>query len=187
MSGVPGSRLTAYMAAHIDSPLQHSYDDDVEQKYLDHAQTLHDNVMSYGVTMRPEPGSKPLEVEKNEWYGVGGATDPRTGKRFPETIYNFGHASQQFNRESALQHVLRTEGMNIDRAAGRTPSGRPWGPAYAGGWNEETPKGRRAVLDYSDVYYGRRGRSQAVKKGIERGERAVFDAKNLSEIRIKGS
>ena len=190
MAGVPGSRLTAFMSAHVDSPLQKSYDPEVERKYVEHAKTLADNVRADGITMRPEPGNKPLPVGQNEWYGVGGAANPQTGVREPERRYPLhGDPSVQFNNEHALEHVLRTEGMNIARKAGRTTDGKAWPPAYAGGWNAPNEKtGKPEVtLDYSSVYRGKAGRGRAIKAAAQRGERAVFDAKNIDDIPVEPS
>lgn len=188
MSGVSGSRLTAMMSAHVDSPLQKSYDPEVEQKYADHAATLADAVRADGVTMRPEPGNNPLSVGEKEWYGVGGAANPHTGVREPERRYPLhGSPSVQFNNEHALEHILRTEGMNIDRKAANTVDGKKWPPAYAGGWNapnEETGQ-PEVTLDYTSVFRGRRGRAAAVKYAAQRGERAVFDAKAVDDIPVK--
>lgn len=176
------------MSAHVDSPLQTSYDPAVEAKYVAHARTLADNVRADGVTMRPEPGNKPLPVGETQWYGVGGAKNPRTGTREPERRYPLsGHASVQFNNEHALEHILRTEGMNLDRKASRTTDGKKWPAGYAGGWNapnEQTGE-PEVTLDYSSVFRGgESARKAALKYAAQRGERAVFDAKKIEDIPV---
>ena len=190
MAGVPGSRLTAFLSAHVDSPLQMSYDPAVEQKYVDHAKVFADNVRADGVTMRPEPGNKPLPVGESSWYGVGGAMNPRTGAREPERRYPLGEGvSQQFNNEHALEHILRTEGMNIDRKAGRTTDGKQWPPGFAGGWNapNEHTGEPEVTLDYSSVFRGGDSARKAALKyaaGRVPPERTIFDAKNIEDIQV---
>lgn len=189
MSGVRGTKLTAWMSAHPESPLQTSYDPDVERKYDAHAEVLAENVRGDGVTMRPEPGNRPLPVGGSQWYGVGGAANPRTGVREPERRYPLkGSPSVQFNNADALEHVLRTEGMNIERKAGRTTDGKAWPPAFAGGWNapnEQTGE-PEVTLDYSSVLRGRGQsvRNRAIRYAQDRGERAVFDAKAIDDIPV---
>jgi hypothetical protein len=185
--GVPGSKLTAMMNAHIDSPLQKSYDPAVEQAYTEHASKFHDALVNNGgVTMAPEPGNEPLPVGEHEWYGVGGAPNPKTGEREPETVIPL-HSSlstAQFGTGHALGHILKLEGHNIENAAGRTSSGKPGRAALAGGWTEHG----NAVLDASTVFAQKprqrasKARNDAVKAAIDRKERAVFDAKNMSDI-----
>lgn len=189
MSGVRGTKLTAWMSAHPESPLQTSYDPAVEAKYDAHAAVLAENVKADGITMRPEPGNKPLPVGESQWYGVGGAANPRTGTREPERRYPLhGSPSVQFNNADALEHVLRTEGMNIDRKAGRTTDGKAWPPAFAGGWNapNENTGEPEVTLDYSSVFRGRSEgvRNRAIRAAQDRGERAVFDAKKIEDIPV---
>lgn len=188
MAGVRGTKLTAWMSAHPESPLQTSYDPQTEQKYDEHAQVLSDNVRADGVTMRPEPGNKPLTVGDREWYGVGGAANPSTGEREPERRYPLhGSPSVQFNNADALEHILRTEGMNIDRKAGRTVDGKSWPAAYAGGWNAPNEKSGQpeVTLDYTSVFRGgKSARNSALRYAAQRGERAVFDAKNIEDIEV---
>lgn len=177
------------MSAHPESPLQTSYDPGVEAKYDAHAEVLSDNVKADGVTMRPEPGNKPLPVGESQWYGVGGAANPHTGVREPERRYPLkGSPSVQFNNADALEHILRTEGMNIDRKAGRTVDGEAWPPAYAGGWNapNEHTGDPEVTLDYTSVFRGRSDavRNRAVRAAQGRGERAVFDAKAIDDIPV---
>lgn len=177
------------MSAHPESPLQTSYDPAVEAKYDAHAAVLADHVRGDGVTMRPEPGNKPLPVGESQWYGVGGAANPRTGVREPERRYPLhGSPSVQFNNADALEHVLRTEGMNIDRKAGRTADGKAWPPAFAGGWNapNEHTGDPEVTLDYSSVFRGRSQsvRNRAIGAAQNRGERAVFDAKAIEDIPV---
>jgi hypothetical protein len=180
---VEGSRLTALASAHIDSPLQKSYDPAVEQKYVDHAHTYAEAVKGGGVTMRPEPGNKPLPVGESQWYGVGGAADPRTGTRVPEKSVpiNSHLMGAQFNDNHALGHLLSVEGNNIDRKAGQTTDGKKWPAAYAGGWAEDG----NAVMDASSVFRGgETAKRSAVKYAKQRGERAIFDAKNIEETYV---
>ena len=189
MSGVRGTKLTAWMSAHPESPLQTSYDPAVEAKYDAHAAVLAENVKADGITMRPEPGNKPLPVGESQWYGVGGAANPATGVREPERRYPLhGSPSVQFNNADALEHVLRTEGMNIDRKAGRTTDGKAWPPAFAGGWNapNEHTGDPEVTLDYSSVFRGRSEsvRNRAIRTAQDRGERAVFDAKKIEDIPV---
>lgn len=189
MSGVRGTKLTAWMSAHPESPLQTSYDPAVEAKYDAHAAVLAENVKADGITMRPEPGNKPLPVGESQWYGVGGAANPATGTREPERRYPLhGSPSVQFNNADALEHVLRTEGMNIDRKAGRTTDGKAWPPAFAGGWNapNENTGEPEVTLDYSSVFRGRSEgvRNRAIRAAQDRGERAVFDAKRIEDIPV---
>lgn len=189
MSGVRGTKLTAWMSAHPESPLQTSYDPAVEAKYDAHAAVLAENVKADGITMRPEPGNKPLPVGESQWYGVGGAANPATGTREPERRYPLhGSPSVQFNNADALEHVLRTEGMNIDRKAGRTTDGKAWPPAFAGGWNapNEHTGDPEVTLDYSSVFRGRSEsvRNRAIRTAQDRGERAVFDAKKIEDIPV---
>lgn len=177
------------MSAHPESPLQTSYDPAVEAKYDAHAAVLAENVKADGITMRPEPGNKPLPVGESQWYGVGGAANPGTGVREPERRYPLkGSPSVQFNNADALEHVLRTEGMNIERKAGRTTDGKVWPPAFAGGWNAPNEKtGEPEVtLDYSSVFRGRSQsvRNRAIGAAQNRGERAVFDAKAVEDIPV---
>jgi hypothetical protein len=177
------------MHAHPDSPLQKSYDPEVEQSYLDHASSVAGHILEGGVTVAHTPGSTALPVGSDEWYSVGGAVNPSTGSRVNERSLNLSHASRQFLDTESLGHVLRVEGYNIERAAGRTPKGVPWPAAYVGGWREtnaETGEDK-AVMDYSDVYYGEKGKRRAVRQGIERGERAVFDAKKIRDIDLPQS
>lgn len=190
MSDLRGTKLSAWMSAHPESPLQKSYDPEVEARYDEHAKVLADNVRADGVTMRPEPGNKPLPVGESQWYGVGGAANPRTGVREPERRYPLkGSPSVQFNNAHALEHLLRTEGMNIDRKAGRTTDGKPWPPAFAGGWNapNEHTGDPEVTLDYTSVYRGRGQavRDRAVRAAAQRGERAVFDAKAIDDIPVE--
>jgi len=170
--GVPGSKLTAFMSAHVNSPLNTQYGDEVEQKYTDHAQIVADAIKAGGVTVRPEPGSKPLPVGGKEWYGLGGAADPRTGEPAnPKTI-----STKQFGNSDALEHVLDVEGQNIDRKAGNTTTGKAWPAAYVGGWES----GGNSVLDTSSVF---KSRDAAMKYARKRPfEEAVFDAKNIEDI-----
>lgn len=176
------------MHTHIDSPLQKSYDPAVMDSYVNHAKTFEEGVRQGGITMRPEPGNNPEEVGNETWYGVGGAADPHTGKRVPETVIpiNPNNNQAQFNTNHALAHILSSEGRNIERRAGRTTTGRPWPGGFAGGWNETPKEGEnagqpQAVLDFSSVYGNR---DDAVVAADKRGERAVFDAKNIDEIDV---
>jgi hypothetical protein len=188
MAGVRGTKLTAWMSAHPNSPLQTSYSDQTEEDYDRHAETLAGLVRSDGATMRPEPGHDPLPVGTTEWYGVGGAANPATGMREPERRYPLkGNPSVQFSNTDALSHILRTEGMNIDRQSGRTVNGEVWPPAYAGGWNSpnEHTNEDEVTLDYSDVYRGgSEARDAAMSSAAQRGERAVFDAKRVRDIPV---
>jgi hypothetical protein len=76
--------------------------------------------------------------------------------------------------------------MNIDRKAGRTADGKQWPAAFAGGWNAPNEKSGQpeVTLDYANVYRGSAGRGRALKAAAERGERAVFDAKNIDDIPV---
>lgn len=186
-----GTLIGAMMNVHWDSPLQKSYDPAVLDKYMAHAATFEEGVRQGGITVRPEPGKKPLTVGDKEWYGVGGSKNPNTDEREPEHAIDINPNVNkvQFNTHHALGHILRAEGYNLDRKAGRTPNGKVWPAGFAGGWNETPSEGDEAgqpmaVLDYSSVFRGRRGRDAAVKSAHERGERAVFDAKNIDEIDV---
>lgn len=176
--------------AHPDSPAlkvtrgEHlPFDFSARFKYLDHAKVVEQGIREGGITVLPEPGAKPLTVGESDskWYGVGGAKNPSTGERVPEESIpmNPNVSGEQFGTNHALRHILRVEGYNIERQASRTPTGKKWKRGFVGGWNEMTPEGPKAVLDYTSVYKSRKG---AVKSASERGERAVFDAKNVSEI-----
>ena len=180
------------MSAHADSPIQKSYDPETERAYDQHAKVLADNVRGNGVTMRPEPGNNPLPVGESQWYGVGGAANPRTGVREPERRFPLhGSPSVQFNNADALEHVLRTEGMNIERKAGRTTDGKTWPPAFAGGWNAPNEENNKpeVTLDYTSVLRGRGQsvRNRAIRYAQDRGERAVFDAKKIEDIPVPGA
>jgi hypothetical protein len=178
---VEGSLITALLSAHPDSPLATTYGDEILHKYQDHAHTYAEAVKGGGVTMRPEPGNKPLPVGSTEWYGVGGAADPHTGGRVPETVVPMKDhlMGTQFNDNHALGHILKVEGNNIDRKRGNTVDGKKWPAAYAGGWAEDGT----AVMDASSVFRGgESAKKAAVKYAVKRGERAVFDAKNIEDI-----
>lgn len=170
--GVPGSKLTAYMSAHVDSPLNTKYGNDVEDAYTNHATIVAEAIKAGGVTVRPEPGSKPLPVGEKEWYGLGGAADPATGEPAKPRIVS----ESQFGTNDALGHVLDVERINIDRKRGNTPTGQPWPAAYVGGWAAHG----EAVMDTTSVF---RSREQAMKNARKRPfEEAVFDAKNIDDI-----
>lgn len=170
--GVRGSKLTAMMSAHRDSPYQKTYGS--VSDYDRHAKKLRAGVMGDGTTLPSASGdihqhAQALPVGEHEWYGVGGATDTRTGQRAPEKNYNLSNT--QFTHSDALEHVLDVEGHNIDRAR----SGRA--PVYAGGWNETDEHGEHhAVLDHTNVYTDE---NKARWHTEQRGERAYFDAKNI--------
>lgn len=172
MTGVPGSKMTAWMNMHVDSPLNTQYGDELEQAYSNHANIVADAIKAGGVTVRPEPGSKPLPVGEREWYGLGGAADPETGQPVKPKLVS----EAQFGSTDALGHILDVERQNIDRKRGNTPTGAAWPPVYAGGW---TSNGQ-AVMDSTSVF---RSKDQAMKYARKRPfEEAVFDAKNIADI-----
>ena len=189
-----GTTLGALANVHWDSPLQKSYDPELLDKYTSQASMYEAGIRQGGVTMRPEPGRKPLTVGDGEWYGVGGSKNPRTGEREPERSVdvNPNVNGMQFNVNNALGHILRAEGYNLDRKAGRTSNGKVWPAGFAGGWletPEEGPNAGRpqAVMDYASVFRGRRGRDAAIRSAYARGERAVFDAKNIDDIDVRSA
>jgi hypothetical protein len=160
------------MSMHRDSPLNTTYGADVDKKYTDHAHIVADAIKAGGVTVRPEPGSKPLPVGGKEWYGLGGAADPATGEPVHPKIVS----EKQFGTNDALGHVLDVERQNIDRKRGNTPTGEAWPAAYVGGWLQHG----EAVMDTTSVF---NDRERALKYARKRPfEEAVFDAKNIEDI-----
>lgn len=172
------------MSAHVDSPFQKDYSPGTDASYDRHAEKLRAGVMQDGITLpsstfdihrdaEPMPVGHPL----HEWYGVGGATDVRTGKRAPESNYNLSKV--QFTKNDALKHVLDVEGANIER------SRRGQEAVFAGGWNEtdEATGEHHAVLDHSNVYTDE---LTARRQTAARGERAYFDARKITSKDSQG-
>lgn len=156
--------LSAMLYSHYDSPLQRG--EASLEEYLDHSHSINQAIQENGgITVRETPGSEPLPVGGKRWYGVGGAKDIATGERYPEKVTDGGV-------NSTLAHVLDVERGNIDRAK------IGWPAAHVGGWNE----GGDTVLDATSVTKTKR---QAMRLGYQRGERKVFDAKNIDELDVE--
>lgn len=149
------------MYSHPDSPLQTG--EIPPEDYAAHAQMVQQKINETdGVTVRETPGSEPLPVGKKTMYGVGGAKDVDTGSRYPEKVTSA-------SPHEALAHVLDVERGNINRQK------VGWPAAYVGGWRE---KGE-TVLDATSVT---RSKRQAMRLAYRRGERAIFDFKNIEEL-----
>lgn len=156
--------LSALMYAHPYSPVM-SGEVSVED-YLGHAQKVNDSIaQNGGVTVSAKPGSDPMPVGEKKWYGVGGAKDYDTGQRYPEKI-------TRGSINETLAHILDVERGNISRSQQGVP------PAHVGGWSE----GGETVLDATSVT---RSKRQAMRMAYQRGERKVFDAKNIDELDVE--
>lgn len=156
--------LSALLYAHPYSPVMS--DPDSADAYLGHAKMINEHIAENGgVTVATAPGSEPLPVGSKKWYGIGGAKDIDTGERYPEKITS-GSANE------TLAHVVDVERGNIQRKA------VGWPDAYVGGWSEDGD----TVLDATSVT---RSKRRAMRLGYERGERKVFDAKNIDELDVE--
>lgn len=155
--------LSAMMYAHPMSPVMTGEID--MDEYVEHAKKVNSAIEENGgVTIRETPGSDPLPVGSKRWYGVGGAKDVDTGQRYPEKITRGGI-------NETLAHIMDVERGNINRKRAG------WPAAHVGGWSEEGD----TVLDATSVT---RSRNQALRMGQDRGERAIFDAKNIEEVPV---
>jgi hypothetical protein len=157
--------LSAMTYAHPFSPVMTGEVD--MDEYIEHAKKVNASIAENGgVTIRETPGSDPLPVGSKRWYGVGGAPDADTGSRYPEKI-------TRGSINETLAHIMDVERGNISRRVKAV--GGP--DAYVGGWSEQG----ETVLDATSVT---KDRDTGIKLGQERGERAIFDAKNVEEIPV---
>ena len=153
--------LSAMLYAHPMSPIMTG--EVSPEDYIAHAEKVNQGIAENGgITIPDAPGSDALPVGEKKWYGVGGAKDIATGERYPEKI-----TSGSVNE--TLAHILDVERGNIQRQE------VGWPPAHVGGWSEEGD----TVLDATSVT---RSKRQAMRMAHQRGERAIFDAKNVEEL-----
>lgn len=198
MEKPPDHVLSALTGVSIRSPLQSIYpesatggpvgQDSLLDRYKSHAEKFSREVLKDGVTLPSTPrdiaaGTDPKPVGEDEWYGAGGAADYRVAgrPRVPERVLQ----ESQFGDSDSLRHILDVEDHNIVR--GQTSGYAP--TVYSGGWRENRFfEGRtdgppsidhKIVLDHTVVVGNK---DEALKLGREAGERAIFDAKNITDI-----
>ena len=168
-AAIAGHELSAMSQVHPFSQLNDPHADfnKTLEGFKSTASKYHAAVLGDGVTIPAKANANPLEVGNKEWYGVGGARNVTTGKREPSIAI----PARQFTKGHALGAVVRADAENQNRK--RSPGGLS--PVHAGGWNENG----EAVMDNSNVY---RSKDRALGAAEDRGEDAIFDAKNIDNI-----
>ena len=150
------------------------------QDYIDHAHSVHKALIeNWGITVSPDPGSKPLPVGEDapRWYGVGKAPDYSKPGHPPTPSQDPGPTSG-YTPVHTFKHILRTD---ANRNLGHQFTGVP--EPYVGGWRTTEFKGREGedlvVEDQSTVH---QDKDEALKQAKIRNEQAVFEADTFKDI-----
>jgi hypothetical protein len=166
-----------------DSTLQKTYDKrghDLLQDYIDHAHSVHKALIeNWGITVSPDPGSKPLPVGEDapRWYGVGKAPD-YSKPGHPPTPSQDPVPTSGYTPVHTFKHILRTD---ANRNLGHQFTGVS--EPYVGGWRTTEFKGREGedlvVEDQSTVH---QDKDEALKQAKICNEQAVFEADTFKDI-----
>jgi hypothetical protein len=145
------------------------------------------SAMQFGELLRNTGGAtmnvhtnKVYEAGKSEGYSVGGSDDERSGDRVETKRLPFVRTEGQRKKVADMSPASVLSERDRIRATGRQDAGR-----NVGAWNAEQSdyKPRRQVdIDASDILTDR---SAAVALGAKRGEDAIFDLKNGTDIQTK--
>ena len=178
-----GATITYIDQPSPDSTLQKTYDKrghDLLQDYIDHAHSVHKALIeNWGITVSPDPGSKPLPVGEDapRWYGVGKAPD-YSKPGHPPTPSQDPVPTSGYTPVHTFKHILRTD---ANRNLGHQFTGVP--KPYVGGWRTTEFKGREGedlvVEDQSTVH---QDKDEALKQAKIRNEQAVFEADTFKDI-----
>lgn len=128
-----------------------------------------------GASMFLHNGQMP-DVGTDKLHIVGKEPSQRTGKPVPTVAENVGTNNRNLSTKQFASHFSRL------KAEATRPDGTVHPKAMIGSWIDDKAPDKGIQIDMSAGY---KTRATAVRKGKERGEDAIFDVKNIRDIRLK--